>query len=170
MKITGGIFRGRLISFRKHLSVRPTASRVREAFFSILGQDLSARTFLDAFGGSGIMGLEASSRGAISTICEKDPRTAAHIRKVINQLSADVQLIQKAVPKGLGDRCWQDVFLDPPYANPPQDWLERLSPFATERVAIEFHHKWPIPTSADGFSLLRHARYGDSCLAIYTRG
>ena len=64
MKITGGIYKGRVVQFRKHPSVRPTSSRVREALFSMLGQDLNGRTFLDAFGGSGIMALEACSRGA----------------------------------------------------------------------------------------------------------
>ena len=170
MKITGGILRGRLISFRKHASVRPTASRVREAVFSMLGQELTNRRFLDAFGGSGIMGIEAYSRGAKTTICEKDFKTAAFIRSTLKKLDADIDVLNKPVPKALGDRTWQDIFLDPPYAEAPQLWLDRLAAYADERIIIEFHHRWALPVLPTPWQLERNARYGDSCIAIYTRG
>ncbi|HYA03574.1 MAG TPA: RsmD family RNA methyltransferase, partial [Syntrophobacteria bacterium] len=64
MRIIAGKYRGRrLVSLRGH-RLRPTADRVREAIFSILGNDLSGTLVLDLFAGTGAMGLEALSRGA----------------------------------------------------------------------------------------------------------
>ena len=170
VKITGGQLKGRVVQFRKHPSVRPTSSRVREALFSMLGQSLDGRTFLDAFGGSGIMGIEAYSRGAQSTVCEKDFRTASQIRKTIEVLGANIEVLSKPVPKVLQMRQWQDVFLDPPYDDNPQHWLEQMALFSTDRLVIEFHNKWKVPEPSNGFHLRRHSRYGDSCIAIYTLG
>lgn len=63
MKITGGEFKGIKLKF-KHSKVRPTLSKIREAVFNMLGSDIKHLTFVDTFAGSGIMGLEALSRGA----------------------------------------------------------------------------------------------------------
>ena len=136
----------------------------------MLGQDLNGRTFLDAFGGSGIMALEACSRGAGATICEKDSKTASSIKKIVRELAAEVEVMSKPVPRALRQRQWMDVFLDPPYADNPQQWVDQLSTFSTDRLIIEFHNKWSVPVAPSGFQLVRHAQYGDSCIAIYALG
>ena len=64
MRISGGEFRGRVLSVPKGLDVRPTQDRVREALFSMLQNDIYGARFLDLFAGSGSVGLEALSRGA----------------------------------------------------------------------------------------------------------
>ena len=64
MRISGGEFRGRVLSVPKGLDVRPTQDRVREALFSMLQNDIRGARFLDLFAGSGSVGLEALSRGA----------------------------------------------------------------------------------------------------------
>lgn len=167
MRITGGNLRGRKIALRSHPSVRPTSARVREAVFSVLGQNLEGVRFLDAFGGSGIMGLEAFSRGATVTICESDLQTFAFIRKNVKMLGAEIEMLRGAVPGVLKRRIWEDAFLDPPYSTAPENWLQMVTPFVANRITIEFHKRWIIPNTPNEWSLVRHARYGDSTLATY---
>lgn len=64
MRIIAGEFRGRALKAPPDRRARPTADRVREAWFSILGAELQGATVLDLFAGSGALGLEALSRGA----------------------------------------------------------------------------------------------------------
>ena len=58
IRLTGGVAGGRPVPKAISAGIRPTSSRVREALFSILGQDLCGQRFLDAFGGAGLMGLD----------------------------------------------------------------------------------------------------------------
>jgi 16S rRNA (guanine966-N2)-methyltransferase len=67
IRITGGTFRGRLVASPQTSRTRPTAAMTREALFNIL-QDVSDFRMLDLFAGSGIMGIEALSRGAASVV------------------------------------------------------------------------------------------------------
>ncbi|MBX9721237.1 MAG: RsmD family RNA methyltransferase, partial [Candidatus Obscuribacterales bacterium] len=64
MRITGGEARGRVIAGPEGLTLRPTGSKVRQAFFNILGNKLYGCSFLDICAGSGLIGIEALSRGA----------------------------------------------------------------------------------------------------------
>ena len=68
MRITGGQVRGRILASPQGLKIRPTTDRVREAIFNIIGQDLSGLKVLDLFAGTGCLGLEALSRGALSAL------------------------------------------------------------------------------------------------------
>ena len=88
MKLTGGQARGRSLRGRLPDGVRPTSARVREAVFSMLGQDLDGLAFLDAFGGSGLMGLEAWSRGAQVVVYERQRATARWIQRQGEALGA----------------------------------------------------------------------------------
>jgi 16S rRNA (guanine966-N2)-methyltransferase len=169
MKITGGILRGRNVALRNHKSVRPTSSRVREALFSTLGQNFEGRSFLDAFGGSGIMGLEAYSRGATTTIFEQSPKTAAVIKDTIRKLKINIKGQIVDVEKGVRRRLWDDIFLDPPYNENPQIWVKKISPHSNERLIIEYHQRWETPR-LDAEWQVKTKKFGETMLAIYTKG
>ena len=62
LRVTGGVLRGRVLPAPLPEGVRPTSARTREALFSIVGQDLEGLSFLDAFGGAGLIAIEAWSR------------------------------------------------------------------------------------------------------------
>lgn len=134
VRIVGGRWRSRLIDVAKVPGLRPTPDRVRETLFNWLGQDLTALSCLDLFGGSGILGFEAASRGASRvTIVEHDARAFAALRHAAITLDAS----QVEVIRGDAVRFAQNasqqfdlLFLDPPYN---QGWLERLEPWL-ERV------------------------------------
>ena len=85
MNITGGKYNGRKVAAPDENITRPTLSKVRmgvfNTLFSILGE-FGGKCFLDLFGGSGIMGLEALSRGFEEvTVCEKNPKSVQIIKK-----------------------------------------------------------------------------------------
>lgn len=165
MRISGGEARGRLLPPLKGAGVRPTSARVRAAWFSILGQDLSGTAGLDAFGGSGLMALEAWSRGADVVCYERDRRVAAAIRAAVAGMGATVDVrvadVLEAAPVEVD---W--VFADPPYALDPGPIVAVLagrSPvFGLESVVDA-----QVPTPA-GYRSTVH-RYGGTALHVFRR-
>src|SRR6202165_5873516 len=80
IRIIAGHLRGRKISCTVSEDLRPTPQMVREAFFSILGDAIPDRPFFDVFAGTGVLGIEALSRGASSAVfLERDFRLAGGI-------------------------------------------------------------------------------------------
>ena len=68
MRITGGKLKGRRLSALKGMNIRPTSDMVKEAIFNLLGQDLTGMTVLDLFAGTGALGIESLSRGALKAV------------------------------------------------------------------------------------------------------
>jgi len=120
LRIVGGKFRGRILKTPKTDSTRPTTSMLREAFFNICAGRIEGARFLDLFAGSGAMGIEAISRGAIFTTCIeqgaqasqciKDNVTLLGIEPLVQVLRADVL---KALPRLLSP--YDIIYVDPPY-------------------------------------------------------
>ncbi len=87
MRIVAGELGGRRLRIPKDGRVRPTADRVREAWMSILGEELRGARILDLFAGSGALGLEALSRGAAAaTFVELNPASLDALRANIESL------------------------------------------------------------------------------------
>lgn len=129
MRIVGGKWRGRRIEAPEGRAVtRPTTERMRESMasqiLSACGLDLSGRSVLDAFAGSGAMGLELLSRGAArATFVDRDRRAVARLRRTAASLGAaegEVAALAgdvfSLVSRGLPGAPFDVVFLDPPYA------------------------------------------------------
>ena len=123
IKITGGELRSRRLRSPKGTDVRPTAARVREALFSVLGQRLDGLSVLDLFAGAGTLGIEAVSRGADRVVFVDRDRASARLLKENAELVcglAEVEILTMDVHRALGllarrgDR-FDLVFLDPPY-------------------------------------------------------
>lgn len=102
--------------------MRPTLDRVREAWMSILQLDLPEARVLDLYAGSGALGLEALSRGAVSAdFVEKDPKSLRALQQNIDALDAAAMTTvhrKAALPfaEALGPLDYDVVFADPPYA------------------------------------------------------
>ena len=131
LRIVGGEWRRRVLSFPDAEGLRPTPDRVRETLFNWLGQDLSGLACLDLFAGSGALGLEAASRGAGKVVLvERNPRVADALDSNIRLLqgAGRVELLRQDALKfaSSSPRAFDVVFLDPPYR---QGWLDRLTPF-----------------------------------------
>jgi 16S rRNA (guanine966-N2)-methyltransferase len=123
VRIVAGSLRGRKLTVVVHEGMRPTPQMVREALFSILGNAVPGRVFYDVFAGTGVVGLEAVSRGATSArLIEKDARQVADIQKYATQfgvadkvqvLRADVyRWAERWVPPGKEP---VNLFLSPPF-------------------------------------------------------
>lgn len=126
MRITGGTEKGKTVRTVKSQDVRPTSSKVRESVFNIIQLNESGTIFyegetvvLDLFAGSGIMGMEALSRGAKRAVfVEKNPHHAEIIKKNIQSFSMyETKLIILDALKALDrlDEKFNFIFIDPPY-------------------------------------------------------
>ena len=169
-------------------TTRPTTDRTREQIASMIlsarGLDLSADSVLDAFDGSGAMGLELLSRGAAqATVVDRDRRAAARVRRSAEALGAargefctlggDVFAI---VGRGLAGAPFDVVFLDPPYAIS----AERVSELVTELVSsgqvapgavIVYEHAAEAGGLAcEGLSLAKSKRHGITAVDLYVAG
>ena len=150
--------------------VRPTASRVREALFSILGQDLTGWTVLDAFGGSGLLGVEAHSRSASSVlIMEQNAKAASEIQKAVKGLHLSLQVRRGDVRSVLKTERFDLVLMDPPYTYDPIPWMEIGADAASQVLVIETGGHRQLPDHMHGLVRDRIRRYGDTQLGIYWR-
>ncbi|HEY9677159.1 MAG TPA: 16S rRNA (guanine(966)-N(2))-methyltransferase RsmD [Drouetiella sp.] len=131
MRITGGDARGRLVPSPEGLAVRPTGAKIRQAFFNILQTRIEGCDFLDVFAGTGLMGMEALSRGAKSLIfVEAERRMVRSIEDSLKAFGFDGEVIcgdYKHVLSTLPPMKFDVVFADPPYkTNYPNGVVESV--------------------------------------------
>lgn len=169
MRIVGGEWRGRTIRAPRGRAVRPTLDRVREAWMSIVQLSLPGARVLDLFAGSGALGIEALSRGALSAeFVDSDPRSLTVLRSNLDSLGAESRSVVTRADavqfaKSLSPDAYDVVFADPPYADDAcvkiaELWLQ--SPFST-LIGIEHSRSQLMPPGGDT------RRYGDSGVTFY---
>ena len=138
VRIIGGAWRSRLVSFPSRGDLRPTPDRVRETLFNWLGQDLTGRTCLDLFAGSGALGFEAASRGARRVVMvERDPlvfRALAANRAALDAAAVELNRADALEFLRAGDEAYDVVFVDPPFRS---DYWPRVAPLLSRRLAPE---------------------------------
>lgn len=122
IRIVAGAFRGRKLTCTVHPNMRPTPQMVREALFSILGDAVPDRPFFDVFSGTGVIGLEALSRGASHvTFVERDFRLAeaidVHLRTlgVVSRGKVARADVYRWMPRWEPPERAVNVFLSPPF-------------------------------------------------------
>jgi 16S rRNA (guanine966-N2)-methyltransferase len=174
VRIVAGKHRGRRLTAPKGKHVRPTSDRVRESLFSILTQGEATLPkdvrVLDAFAGSGALGLEALSRGAACvTFIDKDRESVDLIEQNLANLGEEGRatvLLWNALRPGPANTPFNLVFLDPPYG-------AGLVPLALEALRqagwIATHAQIVIEQSKkedfklpDGYSLESERSYGNT--------
>ncbi len=121
VRIIGGRWKRTPLMVRDLPGLRPTPSRVRETLFNWLGQDLSGWRCVDAFAGTGALGLEAASRGASEVmLVEQDPTLVRGLVAMVQRLNGDdmVRVLRADAISALHQRQGAGldiVFLDPPF-------------------------------------------------------
>jgi len=118
MRVIGGEFRSRRLKSIPGEATRPTPDRLRETLFNILAPRIEGATFVDAYAGTGAVGIEALSRGARHAIfLEKNRRAVETIQENLASLglAARATVVRGPALSGLGNRPGDIVFLDPPY-------------------------------------------------------
>ena len=120
IRIIGGQWKRTRLPVAQRPGLRPTPDRVRETLFNWLGQDLTGWRCLDAFAGTGALGLEAASRGAAAVqLVENDPALVAQLHKLQQRLAATVVRVQRgdgvAAIKHAAPASLHLVLVDPPF-------------------------------------------------------
>jgi 16S rRNA (guanine966-N2)-methyltransferase len=173
MRITGGEYRGRKIICPPGV-IRPAMDRMRESFFSILG-DISSKSFLDLYSGSGIIGIEAASRGASPVfLVEKDPGKRAVLYKNISFVTEEIKVVIMPVERFIRMQKigFDYIFLDPPFNQKAKleviESIANLSLLALDGVLVIHHPKEEIfPNTIASLSLTDRRTYGGSILCFY---
>lgn len=167
MNITAGKFKGRKIVAPDETIVRPTLSKAREAIFSVLYSliDFEGKIFLDAFAGSGIMGLEALSRGFESTLAiEKHPKVARILKENYQTLGleADLKLGDSLKILSKLNKKFDVIYLDPPYLSGVYEKsLELIKTYslADENSIIILEHIAEIDWQKYGYNMIKQKQY-----------
>ena len=180
VRLTGGLHRGRYLVVPPQ--ARPTEGRVREALFSIWHEPLAAGArVLDLFAGSGVVGLEAASRGALSVVCVEGSRRAFSMLQGNRDRLGEalVEIRRYELPAGLadlrarGEGPFDLVFADPPYRfSGYRGLLAAIEPLLAENgeVAIEHSARTPMAEEVGGLFRVDQRRYGESAVSFYRRG
>jgi len=177
LRITGGTLKGRRIEVPKgDFEIRPAMDRMRESLFSILGP-LTGLSFLDLFSGSGIIALEAASRGASPIACVE--RDRAKLGLLIQNVSIAPERIDcHCVPvERFLLRCeksYSVVFCDPPFPYAHKADLVRsiaekdiIQPGG--RLLIHYPSEELLPPSHGSIVMTDEREYGRSIVRFYTR-
>jgi 16S rRNA (guanine966-N2)-methyltransferase len=189
MRITGGFLCGRAVP-RPGRHVRPTQDRVREALFASLGDRVPGARALDLFAGSGVVGLEAWSRGARAVWWVESRRSTVRLlRENVRRLCAagegvarGLRIVEREVlaflaAEGGAGEAFDLVYADPPYDRAGQHaWLERLLAALalggwvapSGLFVMEQARRQHRPEAANGWDLVADKRYGDTRLLFFS--
>ena len=169
VRIIGGQWKRTRLPVANVPGLRPTPDRVRETLFNWLGQDLSGWRCIDAFAGTGALGLEAASRGAsVVLLVEQDAGLVAQLQQVQARLQASALRIERgcgvAALKRSAPASLDLLLLDPPFES---SLIEQALPAVLAALApqgfvyLEAPRQWPDEQLADaGLKLHRYLRAG----------
>lgn len=160
------------------MSIRPTSDKVREAVFNILPMEFPFKRVLDLYSGTGAMGIEAMSRGAEEAVfVDKDPASTAVLRKNLDALGLEAQVLRRDVLDAIGllkrGEKFDLIFIDPPYqAGLLDDTLKALDRAALLApggyMVAETSKRAPATAVLTGLELIDERKYGDTLVYFYT--
>lgn len=180
MKILTGSLRGQRIAFHPSPDLRPTSDKARKAIFDMFQGEMEGKRVLDLFSGTGALGLEALSQGALHVVFVEHDRTRS--REILENLkrlglSERATVRREDAMEALrrmddGEESYDFVFIDPPYD-------EGLASGAVRTIAalklvpvggfvlVECRKKMDLPEAFGELKLLRDKRYGQTKILIY---
>jgi 16S rRNA (guanine966-N2)-methyltransferase len=180
MRIIGGLDNGRKLKVPRGGETRSTASRVKQTYFDIMRPAIEDATFLDACAGSGALGIEAVSRGALhATLIDRSHAAVASALeniRVLGDKSRQVEVLQGDLLRTLRKlrsegRIFDVVYLDPPYEEGPyEEALELLAEgLVSPRgyVTAEHFKKRGLPEVILSLVRIREVKVSDHRLSIY---
>jgi 16S rRNA (guanine(966)-N(2))-methyltransferase RsmD len=174
MRVIGGEFRSRRLESMPGTDVRPTPDKVRESLFNILTPEIEGCVFVDAYAGTGAVGIEALSRGARHVVfIEKDKSAAALIKSNLTSLKAEnrARVIHGPAAIYLGGLDADIVFIDPPY---PKEKEYQASLGALEKrppglVIVQHAARFALADDYGPLHRTRIVKYGDNALSFYRK-
>ena len=173
MRVIAGEFRSRVLKTLPGMDVRPTPDRLREALFSILAPRLKGAVFLDAYAGTGSVGIEALSRGASRAVfIEKNRAAMLVIRENLRSLGIEdrAEVAFGRTAQLVARHKADIVFLDPPYPLEGEysATLNALGKtFEAGLVIAQHASRFALAESYGGLVRLRVLKQGDNSLSFY---
>jgi 16S rRNA (guanine966-N2)-methyltransferase len=172
MRIIAGEFRSRKLKTVPGTAVRPTPDRLRETLFSILAPRLAGTVFLDAYAGSGAVGLEALSRGARRIILvERNPAALAVIRDNVQSLGVHsaATIVRGQASVQVPNHPAEIAFIDPPYdlENEYTTCLAALAQTAASLVIAQHTSRLVLAEEHGTLHKTRVVRQGDNSLSFF---
>lgn len=164
VRITSGIYRGRCI-LTPGEGTHPMGERERLALFNKISEYLPGAKVLDAFAGSGALGIEAMSRGAASvTFVEKSPKAARIIRENLKTLGISGNVVLGDANKYTSEEKFDVILIDPPY----DDIMAFSNPFFELKKGgiLVLSHPGEAP-ELPGLTLLDSRKYAGAALSYY---
>jgi 16S rRNA (guanine966-N2)-methyltransferase len=178
MRIIAGRLKGRRLQAPRWDGLRPTSDRLRETLFDILAGAVPGAWVLDGYAGTGAVGIEALSRGAAHVVfVEHDARAARLIAENLRHCGVEggyaiIRADIARVDRPGGDRLFDLVLLDPPYADPGlESCVARAASWvsADGMVVLEHARRRVSPPDGGGLMRIRLVQAGDSALSFYRR-
>jgi 16S rRNA (guanine(966)-N(2))-methyltransferase RsmD len=177
MRVIAGSMKGRRLKPPSWDGLRPTSDKLRETLFNVLTPRIAGARVLDGYAGTGAVGIEALSRGALCVMfVEHDPRAAALIAENLEQAGVrsgytmrreSVLRVLASLPAG---HAFDIILLDPPYGDSDLQAVvaaggDRLAPGGV--LVLEHGKRVPAPDTAGRVVRSRDLVSGDSALAFY---
>ncbi len=178
INVISGLIKGLKLESDKNEKLRPTKERIKESLFDILGSEIIDKNFLDLFGGTGQIGIEAFSRGAKEVlIVELQKSNTKIIKKNISKIKVDnnIKLFNEDALDFLNNHLTNIdiVFIDPPYNEEDllQKSLEKVAEKINENgiIITETLYSHNAQKNIKNFSLKRRYKYGIISLNVYKR-
>jgi 16S rRNA (guanine966-N2)-methyltransferase len=183
VRIIAGELRGRRVRAPRGMATRPTSDRVREALFNVLAPRMKGACCLDAYAGTGAIGIEALSRGAMRCVfVESDAGVARILGENLRTFGIEdrtevlvMPFARAASAMTIASGCFDIVFLDPPYGEGEIRRALRLcSPGSLLRrsgiLVAEHDKRQAMPQTEGSLVLSRALRYGGTVLSYYVQG
>lgn len=175
LRIIGGEYRGRRLGIADLEGLRPTGDRQRETLFNWLQSHTPGARVLDAFAGTGALGLEAASRGAGHVwLLEKHPQAVASLKQAVKTLGCEATVVQcDAIDwlVGADAQPFDLVFIDPPFA--AGLWDKAITALVSGNrlanrafVYVESPRQQPVATPLE-LTLMKEKHSGDVSMRLY---
>ncbi len=174
MRVIAGRFRSRKLKSVPGPLVRPTPNRLREALFNVLAPRMPGAVFLDAYAGSGAVGIEALSRGAAHVILiERNAQALAVVRENLRllEVESEATVVPGRAAVLLPGYKVDVAFIDPPY-DQEKEYGDSLLALARSGSKLAIAQHTSRLTLEDGYEALekfRVLRQGDNSLSFYRR-
>lgn len=169
IRITSGKLRGRTIKSPKSALTHPMGSREKLALFNMISDYLEGAVVLDAFAGSGALGIEAISRGAKSaTFIEKNPKIANLIRDNLASLGLTGTVFTKDVASFESSQKFDLIIADPPYDHFDIKKNQSLTKHLKNDGVLVLSHPATTPV-IDGLELIKTRKYSRANVSIYQK-
>ena len=168
VRISSGKYRGMVLQ-TPGVGTHPMGAREKLALLNIINDFLPGAKVLDAYAGSGALGIEALSRGASEVVfIEKSPKAAKIIRKNLQNIGVDSEVLTQNVINFTTDDRFGVILADPPYDDFELTGVEHLTQFLDTGGVLVLSHPGEVP-ELPGMALKKSRKYAGATISVYLR-